>query len=107
MSISRIELQGTITRAQDYTAIKQNEDNKGMIDQSNFQAQFHKTVDSKLTQVHHSDNAENENKRYDAKDKGNGQYSGDGGKKRKKDSEQEEQDGKFVIKNMNRFDIKI
>lgn len=42
MSISRIELQGTITRAQDYTAIKHNEDNKGIVDQSNFQTQFHK-----------------------------------------------------------------
>ena len=37
MSINRIELQGTITRAQDYTTIKHNQDNKGMVDQSNFQ----------------------------------------------------------------------
>lgn len=106
MSISRIELQGTITRAQDYTTIKQNQDNKGMIDQSNFQTQFHKAVDTKLTQVHHSDNAENENKRFDAKEKGNGQYSGDGGRQRKKDAEKE-QDGKVMIKNMSRFDMKI
>ena len=47
MSINRIELQGTITRAQDYTTIKHNQDNKGMVDQSNFQAQFHKTVEIK------------------------------------------------------------
>ena len=32
MSINRIELQGTITRAQDYTTIKHNQDNKGMVD---------------------------------------------------------------------------
>ncbi len=106
MSISRIELQGTITRAQDYTTIKHNEDNKGMIDQSNFQTQFHKAVDTKLTQVHHSDNTENPNKRFDAKEKGNGQYSGDGGKKRKKESEKEPND-KFMVKNRNRFDMKI
>lgn len=106
MSISRIELQGTITRSQDYTTIKQNQDNKGMIDQSNFQTQFHKTIDTKSTQVHHSDNAESKEKRFDAKDKGNGQYAGDGGKQRKRESEKES-DGTFMIKNMSRFDIKI
>lgn len=106
MSISRIELQGTITRAQDYTTIKHNDDNKGMVDQTNFQNQFHKAVDNKLTQVHHGENAEYENKRFDAKDKGSNQYSGDGGRQRKKDSEQE-QDGKVMIKSMRRFDMKI
>lgn len=106
MSISRIELQGTITRAQDFTSIKHNEDNKGMVDQSNFQTQFHKVVDNKLTQVHHGENAENENKRFDAKEKGNGEYSGDGGKQRKRESEGEE-DGKVMIKGMSRFDMKI
>ncbi|GFI46095.1 hypothetical protein IMSAGC019_01408 [Lachnospiraceae bacterium] len=39
--ISRVEIQGQVTRAQDFTTIKQNEDNKGMVDQSNFQQQFH------------------------------------------------------------------
>ena len=39
MTISRVELQGQVTRAQDFTNIKQNEDHKGMIDQSNFQSQ--------------------------------------------------------------------
>lgn len=108
MSINRIELQGQITRAQDYTTIKHNQDNKGMVDQTNFQTQFHKAVDNKLTQVHHGENTENENKRFDAKDKGNGQYSGDGGRERRNESEKDRNpDGKVAIKNMGRFDIKI
>lgn len=108
MSISRVELQGQITRAQDYTTIKHNEDNKGMVDQSNFQTQFHKTVDNKMTQVHHGENAENQGKRFDAKDKGNGQYAGDGGRQRKKESGKDlDGDGKVVLKNMSRFDMKI
>ena len=37
MTISRVELQGQVTRAQDFTTIKQNEDNKGVVDQTNFQ----------------------------------------------------------------------
>lgn len=108
MSINRIEIQGQITRAQDYTTIKHNQDNKGMVDQTNFQSQFHKAVDNKMTQVHHGENTENENKRFDAKDKGNGQYTGDGGSKRRKDSEKEQfPEGRVALKNMGGFDIKI
>ena len=108
MSINRIELQGTITRAQDYTTIKHNQDNKGMVDQSNFQAQFHKTVENKATQVHQGDNTENNKKKYDAKEKGNGEYSGDGGKKRKKDQDKDKDaDGRVVLKGIGRFDMKI
>lgn len=60
MTISRVELQGQVTRAQDFTTIKQNEDNKGVVDQTNFQRQFDKTVDNRLRQVHQGDRAENE-----------------------------------------------
>lgn len=107
MSISRIELQGQISRAQDYTTIKHNEDNKGMVDQSNFQNQFHKAVDNRLTQVHQGQNAEKQDKSYDAKEKGNGQYSGDGGQKKKREEQDDKPDGKVMLKNMHRFDIKI
>ena len=105
MTISRVELQGQLTRAQDFTTIKHNEDNKGMVDQSNFQRQFDQSVDTKLHQVHQGDRAENEGKRFDAKEKGNGSYSGDGGQKRKK--EEKEMDGKVVKKSQGGFDMKI
>ena len=107
MSISRIELQGTITRAQDYTAIKHNEDNKGIVDQSNFQTQFHKAVENKATQVHKGGDTEKGNTKYDAKEKGKGQYSGDGGKHRKKDQDSDDIDGKVILKGIGRFDMKI
>lgn len=108
MSISRIELQGQITRAQDYTTIKHNEDNKGIIDQNNFQSQFNKAVDNKMAQVHQSEDTQKQNKRFDAKDKGDGEYSGDGGKNRNKRNQKDDNsDGKVTIKNMNRFDMKI
>lgn len=105
MTISRVELQGQVTRAQDFTTIKQNEDNKGMVDQTNFQRQFDQTVEGRLRQVQQGDRAENEGKKYDAKEKGNGSYSGDGGKKRKKD--EKEKDGKVFLKGQGSFDIKI
>ena len=110
MSINRIELQGTITRAQDYTTIKHNEDNKGMVDQTNFQTQFQKTVENKVTQVHQGDNTENGKKNYDSKEKGNGEYSGDGGRRRRKSKEKAEEkdfDGRVLLKGIGRFDAKI
>lgn len=105
MTISRVELQGQVTRAQDFTTIKHNEDNKTMVDQTNIQRQFDQNVDNRLRQVNQSDQAENQQKRFDAKDKGNGTYSGDGGRRRKKEEKQE--DGKVVLKGRGGFDMKI
>lgn len=103
MSISRVEIQGQVTRAQDFTTVKHNEDNKGLVDQSNFQRQFENHVDNKLRQVRHGERTENEGKRFDAKDKGNGDYQGDGGSRRR----QKEKDGKVVMKGQGGFDMKI
>lgn len=105
MAISRIELQGQVTRAQDFTTIKQNEDNKGMVDQSNFQNQFQQNIDQHLHQVRRGDESEFLNKRFDAKEKGNGSYEGDGGRNRKKKEEQD--DGRVICKRQGGFDIKI
>lgn len=105
MTISRVEIQGQVTRAQDFTTVKHNEDHKGVIDQSNFQKQFENHVDNKLRQVRQGDRAENEGKRFDAKDKGNGSYAGDGGAKRRQG--EKEKDGKVVLKGQSSFDMKI
>lgn len=105
MTISRVELQGQVTRAQDFTTIKHNEDNKVNVDQTNIQRQFDQNVDNRLRQVNQSDQAENQQKRFDAKEKGGGTYSGDGGRRRKK--EEKEEDGKVVLKGRGGFDMKI
>ncbi len=103
MTISRVEIQGQVTRAQDFTTIKQNEDNKAVVDQSNFQRQFGQTVENRVRQVHQGDRAENNSKKFDAKEKGNGSYAGDGGGRRRKTQE----DGRAVPKTQGGFDIKI
>lgn len=105
MTISRLELQGQVARTQDFTTIKHNEDNKGIVDQSNFQREFSQSVENKVRQVREGDHAENEGKKFDAKEKGNGTYSGDGGRRRKK--KEEEEDGKVLLKGFSRFDMKI
>ncbi|HKM05151.1 MAG TPA: hypothetical protein VJZ04_11305 [Lachnospiraceae bacterium] len=105
MAISPIVLNGMIPGTQDYTTLKHNEINKAHVDQANFHQQFEKEVDSKLKQVHQKDNAEKDNRKFDARDKGNNEYSGDGGKKKKK--EELVQDGKMVIKSNSHFDIQV
>lgn len=105
VTISRVELQGQVTRAQDFTNIKHNEDNKAMVDQSNFQRQVDQAVETRARQVIQGDRTDNEGKRFDAKDKGNGHYAGDGGRRRRK--EEKEKDGKVVLKGMGGFDMKI
>lgn len=59
MTISRVALQGQVTRAQDFTTIKQNEDNRGIVEQSNIQKQFGRNIDDKLHQVHEGERTEN------------------------------------------------
>ncbi len=93
-----------IVRAQDYTTIKQNEDNRGIAQQSNLVQNMEREVESKIRQVNESDNADWQNKKFDAKEKGNGNYSGDGGKQKKKN---QEPDGKVILKGRGGFDIKI
>ena len=105
MAFGAIELT-TISRAQDYTTIKHNEDNKGMVDQSNFSAQVQKAVEQNIREVHSSDNTQWHEQKPDAKEKGNGKYSGDGGKNRKKQQAAKPQE-KMVVKNAGGFDLKI
>lgn len=92
----------TMGRAQDYTTIKQNEDNKGMVEQSNLGQYAHKQVEQNAQSVTDSQNADWHNKRQDAKDKGNNQYEGDGGRDRKNPKKD-----RVVLKGHQGFDIKI
>jgi len=105
MAISPLLFNGSVSRMQDVTAIKHNEDNKGMVDQNNFQNAFNREIDSKVSYVHQSDNVENRQQKQDAKEKGKNQYSGDGGKNRKQD--RKPSDGKVIAKSQGGFDIKV
>ncbi|MBP3204520.1 MAG: hypothetical protein J6M66_03750 [Lachnospiraceae bacterium] len=102
MAIGGIDLT-TMSRAQDYTAIKQNEDNKGMMDQVNLVHQGQKNEETKATTVHDSANADWYNKKQDGRDKGNNEYAGDGGRKREKKATID----RVVVKGRGGFDLKI
>ena len=101
MAFGAIELT-TISRAQDYSAVKHNEDNKGFVDQTNISQQVEKTAEQRAREVHSSDDAQWHQKNPDAKEKGNNEYQGDGGRQRKKEPKE-----KMVVKGRGGFDIKI
>lgn len=62
MAIGFVEMQGQITRAQDFTTIKHNEDTKGMVDQTNFGQQMTKQVEKQTQRVNERDKVENRQK---------------------------------------------
>ncbi len=93
----------TISRAQDYSTIKQNEDNKGMVDQSNIVDHVQKTVEQRTHEVHSSDDAQWRQQNPDAKEKGSNEYTGDGGRRRRSQKQTE----RMVVKQQGGFDMKI
>lgn len=100
-------MSGAMSRLQDFAIMKQNEDMKGQVDQTNFAAQFHKEVDNKSNTVEKADAAANEQKKFDAKEKGSNEYSGDGGKRRRTDASFNS-DGQVKVKGpVSSFDIRI
>ncbi|MBQ7065676.1 MAG: hypothetical protein IJN92_02540 [Lachnospiraceae bacterium] len=106
MAISPIMYNATVQRTQDYTTMKQNEDNKGMVDQSNFMNKMEKEVKLQLSNVRSADNAEKKSDNSDAKEKGNGTYAGDGGRRRP--GQQESKKGKHLpSQEGSRFDMSV
>jgi hypothetical protein len=105
MAIGMVELQGSIQRTQDYTAMKHQDNIKPEIDQAHFQVQNEKKTEQKLNQVVRGDDTSKGENHADAKEKGNGQYVGDGGARRKKQEIPKE--GKVVLKGRSHFDMSV
>lgn len=105
MAISPIEMSQMFTRTQDISPIKQHEDNKPMLDQNTFQQQFQKQVEDHSRKVIDPNRSANEKYDYDAKKKGNGEYSGNSGKKKHSNKEKEEKEG--FSDGAQGFDIRI
>ena len=106
MAITPLEQFGTIGRTQDYSIIKHQEDTKVSNEQTNIQVQVEKRADEKLNQVRSADDAQLNEKKFDAKEKGSNEYVGDGGRRRKKTADKQA-DGKVILKSTQSFDMKI
>lgn len=92
-----------IVRTQDYTIIKQNEDSKNMIDQSNVSHVMEQKEINQSQEVVGSNRSEYYNKKQDAREKGSNEYYGDGGKSRQK----KEIRDRVVVKKNGGFDFKV
>lgn len=101
MALGPIEMNGMISRTQDITTIKQNQDNKAFVDQSNIKTTMEQNVDNKLHQVHDADDSRDSEGEFDARREGRNKYV----KLQKKKKAKEE--GKVVVKQRGGFDITI
>ncbi len=93
----------SMTRSQDYTVLKQNEDNKAAMTQMTMGQQEDKALKQRANQVVQSEETQWQQKKFDAKEKGDNQYSGDGGRNRKKTDQ-------VVVKGTQQqqgFDVKV
>lgn len=90
----------------DFASVKHNEDNKVFVDQTNITGQVNKQVENRLNTVQKGDDTSNEQKKFDAREKGSNEYAGDGGrKKEKKETGAEE---RVIFKGAtSSFDIRI
>ena len=106
MSIRPVVLNGMIQRTQDVGNLKQQEDNRPIVEQQNIQIEQQKHEDQLTHRV--QDPEEKDGYRYDAKEKGNNEYEGESGRHKKRREEEPENEGKVILKGQgSHFDIKI
>ena len=106
MALGSIDLT-TISRAQDFSGLKQNEDNRSMVAQTNITQDIRKATEQRIREVHSSDDPEWHQRNPDAKEKGGNEYSGDGGKRRKGSASQERVVIKGKRSGVSSFDMKV
>ncbi len=90
---------GVISRSQDFSIIRHNEDVKPMTDQAVIGEEVQKQNTAKSEEVTDSQEADWYDKRHDASEKGSNEYSGDGGAKRgKKDTGAQAHPDRVIVK---------
>ena len=105
MSIRPVEFHGIVQRSQDVSTLKQNEDNKPMLQQQNVQTQFAKETAQHMHQVNQANDSDNPEQKFDAREKGSNKYENNRKQKKKK---KEENSGKANAKtNTGGFDMKV
>ena len=104
MSIRPVEFSGVVQRSQDVSTVKQQEDNKSMLQQQNVQTQFSKETAHHMRQVTHANDSDNAQKKFDAREKGSNEYEDRRNRKKKK---KKKNSGKVSVKTTGGFDMKI
>lgn len=103
MAISPILFNGTINASQNIAELRSGEDGKVNIMQGEAARRMEEDTYDKTSRVRQGDDANYEDRAFDSSEKGDNEYAGDGGRHRKKKT----QDGTVYIKNKGGFDISI
>jgi hypothetical protein len=106
MSIRPVEFNGIIQRTDDIGTIKQQEDNKPLVDQQNIQTQVEQKEDAAQHQVISKDESPEAQNQADAREEGKGVYYTPTAKK-KKHAEEKKPADRVIKKSSGGFDIKI
>lgn len=101
MAINPINI-ATVARTQDFSTIKHNEDNRSAMTQISMGQQEDKNLKLRSQQVVKKEETKWQQKKFDAKEKGDNQYGGDGGKKRSRNQNEQR-----INKVHQGFDMKI
>ena len=103
MALGPVEMNGILQRTQDFTTIKQNEDNRGLIAQTNIHNEAEQEIDHAMHQVHDADNSRDSEGEFDARREGRNKYVKTATKRKKEDKTE----GKVVVKKTGGFDISV
>ena len=98
-----VELTGIVNRTPDYAQLRQNEEQRPVMEQTMFQTQFDKQVERNSDTVVKKHDSEWKNEKFDAKEKGKNKYFGSSGKKK----ENKEEDDKSDKSRHTSFDVRI
>uniref|UniRef100_N2BKR2 Uncharacterized protein n=1 Tax=Eubacterium plexicaudatum ASF492 TaxID=1235802 RepID=N2BKR2_9FIRM len=108
MTVRPVHLNGMIQNTQDVSTIRHQENQRPAVEQQHIQIREEQKEQSKAQEVNKKDNADKEQKKYDAKEKGSNEYLNQRQKK-KKEKKENLPDGSVKIKQTmsSGFDIKI
>lgn len=102
--ISPIETSGMISRTQDISLLRQNEENRGALDHMNIQNRLESKQEENFRTVHEADDSNKSDTHHDAKEKGKNEYFNMRKNSKKKPPAKED---KVIAKSRHGFDIKI
>ncbi len=106
MVVRPVEMQGMVQRSQDITPIKQNQDNKPIVEQNNIYNTQQKQLHQKQENVIKKEDVDYHQEKYDAKEKGKNEYTG--GKKQQKKNDNPDELGTVTLKKKKSgFDMSI
>lgn len=100
-----VEFCSVIQRTQDVSTLKQNEEQRPLVEQQNITSTIQKEAVTKHEQVVKKDKNQMGDEKYDAREKGKGQYYSN--RKGNNNTEKNNDEGRVELKSHTSFDIRI